>query len=82
MFLALIAYALSVIVKLETESTKTQWCFFRILGTYLFKEMKEFQEELFRKKKMSKGRQKIPIPRKRDVIVGTVAKWKEIKIKN
>jgi hypothetical protein len=44
--------------------------------------MKEFQEELFLKKKMSKGRQKIPIPEKRDVIVGTVAKWKEIKIKN
>jgi hypothetical protein len=82
MFLALIAYALSVIVKLETGSTKTQWGFFRILGTYLFKTMKEFQEELFRKKKVSKGRQKIPIPRKRDVIVGTVAKWKEIKIKN
>jgi Transposase DDE domain len=81
MFLALIAYALSVIVKLETGSTKTQWGFFRLLGIYLFKTMKEFELELFRYKKTSKGRQKIPIPRKRDVIVGSVAKWKEIKIK-
>lgn len=82
MFLALIAYSLSVIVKLQTGSNKTQWCFFQVLGTYLFKKMKEFEEELFRKKKKTAGRQKIPIPRKRDVVVGTVAKWKEIKIKN
>ncbi|WP_407081096.1 transposase, partial [Evansella halocellulosilytica] len=64
MFLSLIAYGLSLIVKLQTNSNKSAWEFFRLLQTYLFKTVGSFKRALKRKKKRtSKGRQKVPIPK-------------------
>ncbi len=78
MFLALIAFGVSLIIKLQTESQKTPWVFFRILRTYLYLPGKEMLKELNRKTKKSKGRQKVPIPiEKRKPSFGTVALVKE-----
>ncbi len=78
MFLALIAFGVSLIIKLQTESQKTPWVFFRILRTYLYLPGKEMLKELNRKTKKSKGRQKVPIPiEKKKPSFGTVALVKE-----
>lgn len=78
MFLALIAFGVSLIVKLQTKSRKTPWVFFRILRTYLFLPGKKMLKELNRKMKKSKGRQKVPIPLdKKKPSFGTVALVKE-----
>jgi hypothetical protein len=78
MFLALIAFGVSLIVKLQTKSSKTPWVFFRILRTYLFLPGKKMLRELNRKVKKSKGRQKVPIPlEKEKPSFGTVALVKE-----
>jgi hypothetical protein len=83
MFLALIAYGLSLIVKLQTMSEKTPWEFFRILQTYLYKSGCSFKKALrTKKKKKSKGRQKVPIPiEKKTPSFGNVALVKEVKKK-
>ncbi|RSK26098.1 IS4 family transposase [Bacillus sp. HMF5848] len=82
MFLALIAYALSLIVKLETQSKKTSWEFFRLLQTYLYKPVCQFKKSLRKKpKKTSRGRQKVPIPNKKNISFGNVAMVKEQKVK-
>lgn len=75
MFLALIAYGLSLIVKLQTHSKKSPWEFFRLLQTYLFKTVSSFEKALnIKKKRTSKGRQKVPIPKhKVSLELGTVA---------
>lgn len=79
MFLALIAFGVSLIVKLQTKSKKTPWVFFRILRTYLFLPGKKMLNELNRKIKKSKGRQKVPIPlEKEKPSVGNVALVKEV----
>ncbi|MGJ7922767.1 transposase [Neobacillus sp. LXY-4] len=79
MFLSLIAYGLSLIVKLQTKSTKTLWEFFQMLQIYLYKTWNSFIKALNRKKtKTSRGRQKIPIPlEKKPIVFGTVAICKE-----
>jgi hypothetical protein len=79
MFLALIAYGLSLIVKLQTKSEKTQWEFFRILQTYLYKSVSSFKKALqFKKKKKSRGRQKVPILiEKKTPLFGNVAMLKK-----
>ena len=80
MFTALIAFGLSLIHKLETKSTKTPWCFFRVLKTYLFLPGRKIYKELERKKKKSKGRQKVPIPPEIKLpSIGNVALVKEKK---
>ena len=83
MFLALIAYGLSLIVKLQTMSEKTPWEFFRVLQTYLYKSVCSFKKALrTKKKKKSKGRQKVPIPiEKKTPSFGNVALVKEVKKK-
>jgi hypothetical protein len=59
--LVLIAYGLSLIVKLETKSEKTPWEFFRILQTYLYKSVSTFKKALrLKKKKKSKGKTESP----------------------
>ncbi len=79
MFLALIAFGVSLIVKLQTKSKKTPWVFFRILRTYLFLPGKKMLNELNRKMKRSKGRQKVPIPlEKEKPSFGNVALVKEV----
>ncbi|WP_142247882.1 transposase [Alkalihalobacterium alkalinitrilicum] len=79
MFLALIAYWLSLIVKLEANFEKTPWEFFRILQTYLYKTVSSFKKALrLKKKRKSKGRQKVPIPiEKKTPSFGNVALIKE-----
>ncbi|WP_040205712.1 IS4 family transposase [Neobacillus jeddahensis] len=80
MFLALIALGISLIIKLQTRSTKTPWEFFRILQTYLYLPGRRIYNELNRKKKRSKGRQKIPIPIEKDKpLFGNVALVKKRK---
>lgn len=83
MFLALIAFGLSLIVKLQTESDKTPWEFFRMLQTYLYKSVSSFRKALrLKKKKTSKGRQKVPIPsEKKPPSLGNVALKKKEKRK-
>ncbi|MGO4890693.1 transposase, partial [Anaerobacillus sp. MEB173] len=78
MFLSLIGFGLSLIVKLQTKSTKTPWQFFRILQTYLYQTMRSLNKELKRKKKKSNGRQKVPIPlEKKSPSFGNVALLKK-----
>lgn len=78
MFLALIAFGVSLIVKLQTNSKKTPWIFFRILQTYLYLPGKKIFKELFRETKKSKGRQKPPFPlEKEKPLFGEVALLKE-----
>jgi hypothetical protein len=49
-------------VKLQAKSEKTPWEFYRILQTYLYKSVSSFKKALrTKKKKKSKGRQKVPI---------------------
>jgi len=80
MFIALIAFGLSLILKLETNSQKTPWCFFRVLRTHLYLPGQRIYKELERKKKKSKGRQKVPIPlKKSQPLLGNVALVKEKK---
>lgn len=82
LFLALIAFGLSLIVKLLTKTKKTQWQLLRLFRTYMYIPWNEFIKELNRKKtKTSKGRQKVPIKQKEIVFVGTVAKVKTPKKK-
>lgn len=84
MFLALIALGISLILKLQTHSTKTPWQFFRVLQTYLFQTIQSFMKELQRKKKKtSRGRKKVPIPSPTIMpCFGTVAMIKEKKVNN
>lgn len=83
MFLALIAFGLSLIIKLQTNSKKTPWEFFRSLQTHLYLSVSKFKKELnFKRKKKSKGRQKVPIPKVRELpSFGTVAMVKKQKSK-
>lgn len=79
MFLSLIAFGLSVIVKLKQQSSKSTWKFFRHLQTYLYKPVEDFFKGLKRIKKKSKGRQKIPIPTVSQIVFGNVAMVKKRK---
>lgn len=59
MYLALTAYALVLLVKLETGSTKTPWQVLELLREYMEKSWQAFLDELFRAPtRTSKGRQK------------------------
>ncbi|MGM0975748.1 MAG: IS4 family transposase, partial [Bacillota bacterium] len=51
MFLALIAFGLSLILKLQAVTKKTPWEFFRILQTYLYKSVSSFNKALRLKRK-------------------------------
>jgi hypothetical protein len=75
MFIALIAYGISLIVQLESGSLLKTWNFFRLLQTYLYQSVSSFKKAIMPKsKKKSKGRQKVPIPRiKEKPSFGTVA---------
>ncbi|MGJ9460720.1 transposase, partial [Oceanobacillus sp. CF4.6] len=67
MFLALAAYGLALILQLQTKSKKKLWPFLRLMRTYMYKSYDEFIEELHRSKsKTTRGRQKIPIPKKKE----------------
>lgn len=78
MFIGLAAYCLALIIQITTKTKKTLWELLRSFRTYMFKPWKQFINELLpEKKKKSKGRQKIPIPKEnKDIFVGTVARIK------
>jgi hypothetical protein len=78
MFLSLIAYGLTLLVKLKTQTAKTHWECVRLIKTYFYKSWTELENELHRKKKKtSKGRQKVPPSSStKPIFVGTVASIK------
>lgn len=83
MFIALAAFGLAQILQLKTRTSKTLWAFLQLMRTYMFKSWGAFEEALFRKKsKTSRGRQKVPIPKKKETVFkGNVALIKEKKKK-
>ncbi|MEB1805841.1 MAG: IS4 family transposase [Bacillaceae bacterium] len=83
MFLALIAFGLSLLLKLQTGSKRTPWQFFRVLQIYLYHPYASFEREInLKRKKKSKGRQKVPIPKpKAPPMFGTLAMVKKEKRK-
>ncbi|MFC4025581.1 IS4 family transposase [Oceanobacillus longus] len=67
MFLALAAYGLALILQLQTKSKKKLWPFLRLMRTYMYKPYNVFMEALHREKsKTSRGRQKVPLPKKKE----------------
>lgn len=83
MFIALAAYGLAQMIQLETKTSKTLWAFLQLMRTYMFKPWGKFKKALFWKKsKTSRGRQKVPIPKKNETVFkGNVAMIKEKKKK-
>lgn len=82
MFLALTAYGLALTLQLQMKSKKKLWPFLRLMRTYMYKPYNEFIEALHRKKsKTSRGRQKIPIPKKETKFEGSIAIIKPQKMK-
>lgn len=83
MFLALIAYGLSLLIKLQIPSDRTTFGFFRLLQTYLYQTVGSFMKALKKKKKRtSRGRQKVPISKpKAKPEFGSVARDKTEKKK-
>lgn len=78
MFLALIAYAVALLVKLKTKTKKSIWEVLRLMRTYIDKPYNKFIKEIhFKKGKTSRGRQKIPLEEdsdgKMELFTGTVA---------
>lgn len=74
MFIAMIAYILTLIVKLKTNSKKTTSTILTLIRTYIDKSWEEFIEALeYKPKKTSKGRQKIREKPKIEIDYGKVA---------
>lgn len=74
MFIAMIAYVLTLIVKLKTKSEKSMLSILKHIQTYLNRPWDEFIAALdYKPKKTSKGRQKIPDKPKEKVNYGRVA---------
>ncbi|KZZ85093.1 IS4 family transposase [Bacillus sp. SJS] len=80
MFLALIAYAVTLMMRITMSPSHTQWEFFRILQCYWFQPVCKVIEAIKRPKKKSKGRQKVPDQPHSDnleeLFIGTVAHYK------
>lgn len=74
MFIAMIAYILTLIVKLQTKSNKSLLTILTYIRTYFDKTWDEFEASLeYQPTKTSKGRQKIPEKPKKEIYYGTVA---------
>src|SRR5690606_8428254 len=74
MFIALIAYILTLIVKLKTKSNKTLLNILTHIRTYFDKSWDEFIVAInYKPKKTTKGRQKIPDQPKKEPNYGNVA---------
>jgi hypothetical protein len=60
LFLSLIAFAVSMLVKLALQTGKSQWTLLQLLRTYMYHPWKVFKQELNRPPtRPSKGRQKV-----------------------
>jgi hypothetical protein len=83
MFLALIAYGLTLMIKLMTQTKKTLWGVLRSIRTYFHRTWTELVGELNRRStRTSKGRQKVPKKEKADwMFADTVAMIKPKKDK-
>lgn len=74
MFIAMIAYILTLMVKLKTKSNKTLLSILTIIRTYFDNPWEEFITELeYTPSKTSKGRQKVPEKPKIEIDYGNVA---------
>ena len=74
MFIAMIAYVLTLMVKLKTQSTKSMLDILRHIRIYFNRTWAEFTAALdYKPKKTSRGRQKIPDKPKIEVDFGTLA---------
>lgn len=74
MFIAMIAYMLTLIVKLKTKTKKSLLSVLTHIRTYIEKNWSEFIDALNDKpQKTSRGRQKIPDKPKKDINYGNVA---------
>ncbi|MDT8863104.1 IS4 family transposase [Alkalihalobacillus sp. MEB130] len=74
MYLALIAFAVTLLVQQQLKTNKTMWQLLRLIRTYFNRTYQEFLNEVHRKKsKTSKGRQKVPDKPKETVDIGNVA---------
>ena len=60
LFIALITFGLLVIMRLLREPNREIWQFLKTIRQYLMDSWEEVQKEFNRKRKFSKGRQKIP----------------------
>lgn len=82
MFIAMIAYILTLIVKLKTKSNKTMLTILTHIRTYFDRTWEDFLNALeYKPKKTSKGRQKIAEKPKIEIIYGNVALTGETKKK-
>ncbi|MCG7346590.1 IS4 family transposase [Sporosarcina sp. ACRSL] len=60
MFIALITYALTEIMRLIHQPNKSTWTFLRTIQHYIFDSMKKLLQDFNRRLRKSKGRRKIP----------------------
>lgn len=70
MFIALITVALSEIMRLIHQPRKTIWTFFYTMQEYFLMPLKRLLQCFNSKKKKSKGRQKVPIPKPKAIKYG------------
>lgn len=75
MFIAMIAQAVTWLVKFLTQTTKSTWDLLSLMRTHAKDTWERFYQALFRKgKRTSKGRQKKTVPKEQDCnLVSTVA---------
>ncbi|MGN7388943.1 IS4 family transposase [Sporosarcina sp. SAFN-015] len=70
MFIALITFALTEIMRLIYQPTKTIWTFMRTMQQYLFVPVKKLLQDFNRRLRKSKGRQKIPNAQPKEIRYG------------
>lgn len=70
MFITLITYALTEIMRLTHQPHKTIWTFMRTMQQYLFDPIQRLSKDFNRRLKKSKGRQKVPNPKPKKLRYG------------
>lgn len=70
MFITLITYALTEIMRLTHQPRKTIWTFMRTMQQYLFDPIQRLLKDFNRRLKKSKGRQKVPNPKPKELRYG------------
>lgn len=70
MFLTLITFALSEILRLTHLPNTSAWEFLKAMRAYIYKPISQLFKYLKRRRRKSKGRQKIPIPKPIEIRFG------------
>ena len=70
MFLTLIAYALVEIFRLTHLPGRSVWSFLTALRAYFYKPISQLITFMKRRRRKSKGRQKVPIPKEKEIRFG------------